>query len=1110
MRDLFSLTLILILEIMRSLLQSYNTFLFVAILAFSCNQTTKLSTKSASTTQLDLLDPEVTGIDFTNPIQENLYFNFINYSYIFNGGGVAAGDINNDGLIDLYFTANQTENKLYLNKGNFQFEDITKTAGVADKIGWSSGVTMVDINNDGWLDIYVSKSGSLNDDQLRANKLFVNQQNNTFKEEAREWGIDFTGYSTQAHFFDYDKDDDLDMFLVNHRADFERNDEVIPLDQVPIVKKYSNQLYRNEGSRFIMDTNAAGLETMTWGLSAAIGDFNEDGWDDIYVCNDFLQPDYMYINNQDGTFTNQFLEVFDHLSQHSMGSDYADINNDGLYDLVVLEMSPEDHQRSKQNMPSMSTKDFHKLVESGYHYQYMVNTLQVNNGNGYFSDHAAMSGIAKTDWSWAPLLADLDEDGYDDLVVTNGVLKDLANSDYRNKIMTRIASRVKMSLEEAQAMVPSTPLVNYVYRNNGDLTFEKKNKEWGFSETTFSNGASYADLDNDGDLDLVINNVNDVAHVYRNNSTNSSLSVQLKGSDTNKLGIGARVVVNTGQLKQEKTLHLTRGYLSSVSTRMHFGLGEAKNVESVKVYWPDHKVSSIANPDLSEILVVSYADAKDPNPTESTKSTLLQPENEVQMGLTFNHADPYFNDFGKQVLIPHQLSQLGPFMAAGDVNGDGLTDVYIGGAAGTSGELYIQSEEGFSASDGPWQQNQSAEEAAALFFDYDGDGDQDLYVMTGSYEFDNQSSLLSDNLYRNDGHGRFTSAKNVLPKIRTNGKTVKAADIDQDGDLDLFLGGRVLSGRYPLSPDSYLLENQGNKFVDITQKSAQDLRQCGMVTGAEFTDFDQDGDQDLIVVGEWSPIRLYENDNGVFTASEIPILAGSTGLWFSVKAKDIDGDGDDDYLVGNLGLNAKFKVGKGKEFHIYSDDFDKSGNYDIVLTNKYNGGLVPVRGLECSSEQIPGIKEEFKSFESFATASLFDIYGEQNLNQANHIQAHLLYSILLKNNGENGFEMIALPKAAQVAPIMDFEFVDIDNDEIEEILVVGNMYEAEVETVRYDTSKGVVLKYNNGAFSVLPASETGFFVKGNTRDIALLSTSKGRGLVVSRNNDKVKYFTLLD
>lgn len=1087
----------------------YSLILLSFFVLVSCESDRQLNTKKSTndSIQFTSLDASITGVDFSNTIKESLYFNFINYSYVYNGGGVSAGDINNDGLVDLYFTANQESNKLYLNQGNFKFKDITKDAGVEDKLGWTTGTTMIDINNDGYMDIYVCKSGSLTDHQLRENLLFINQGDNTFIEEARKWGLNDAGFGTQAYFFDYDLDDDLDMYLVNHRADFKNNTNTELSIQNKITKHFSDQLYRNDGGRFVNVTAKSGIANNAWGLSASIGDFNNDNWPDVFVANDFLQPDYLYINNQDGTFTDHALSQFGHISQNSMGSDWADINNDGYRDLMVLEMSPDDHVRGKSNMPSMSTANFEQIVGVGYHYQYMVNTLQLNRGNGYFSDVAQMAGVAKSDWSWAPLLADFDEDGWNDLYVTNGILKDLSNSDYRKKIKARISSGVKMTLDEAMGMIPSNRLINYFYQNTRDLHFNKKTKDWGISAPTFSNGSAYADLDNDGDLDLVVNNAVDPAHIYRNNSENNSILVRLNGPAANVDGIGAAVQIFHHGKKQIKDQYLSRGYLSSVSKRIHFGLGKDEKIDSIKVVWPDRNVSTLYQVELGQIIEVDYRN----NSIETAQVMEKVPLDLIglaQIGVRYRHKEQNFNDLKKQLLLPHKLSQQGPHISRADVNGDGLEDFFVGGAAGQSASLFMQTSNGFDAKTGQWQLHQACEDLQSLFFDYDLDGDQDLYVVSGSYEFKETDGRLLDRLYKNDGNGNFTWDKNALPSIKTNGLTVKTSDIDGDGDLDLFVGGRLISGQYPYSPQSYLLENVGGRFVNSTSKLASDIQKMGMVSDAEFSDYDQDGDEDLIVVGEWNAIQIFTNEGGNLNKLYTPDLENTTGLWFSIEKVDMDKDGDDDYFVGNLGLNTKFKIGNGKEFHVYADDFDQSGNVDIVLTNKYKEKLVPVRGLECSSQQIPALKEKFSSFQHFATSSLEEIYGSQDLKNAFHIQADLLYSIYLENLGNGAFKVHKLPYEAQVSPIMDFEFVDLDNDGTNEILSVGNLYEAEVETVRYDASTGVVMSYKNGEFHVLDDIKTGFFFNGNARNIELIKREGDQILLIANNDDDLKAFRI--
>lgn len=1076
----------------------------IGLALFSCSSPDVLNEKwSEGEKQFTLLSGQSTGIDFTNQIEESLYFNFINYPYVYNGGGVSAGDINNDGLMDLYFTANQTSNKLYLNLGNFKFKDITVSAGVEDKQGWTTGTTMIDINNDGYLDLYVSKSGSLKDHKLRENLLFVNQGDHTFLEQASEWGLNDAGFGTQGYFYDYDKDGDLDLYQVNHRADFENNNNLSPQIQNRIIDHFSDQLYKNENGRFSNVTKAAGVANNAWGLSAAIGDFNNDGWEDIYVCNDFLQPDYCYFNNGDGTFSNMVLSQFDHLSQNSMGSDFADINNDGWDDLIVLEMSPEDHIRSKSNMPSMSTENFNRIVKAGYHYQYMINTLQLNQGNGYFSDIGQLAGISKTDWSWAPVIADFNEDGWNDLIITNGIIKDLSNSDYREKIKNRIKSRVKMSLEEAISWIPSQRVANYAYENQRDLTFANKSKAWGLDQLSFSNGVAYADLDNDGDLDLVINNAVDPASIYRNNSVKKSITISLKGGPENLQGIGARVTVIANGSKHTKNQYLSRGYLSSVTDRLHFGLDTLDYVEQVKVEWPDKRISKVYDPDISRVVSIDYANSeKTTSPGNAVTASLrsLKPDD---LNIGFLHEDQEHNDFENQLLLPHKLSQVGPTLSAADVNGDGLEDIYIGGAAGQNGGLYLQTANGFELKNGPWSAHKDREDVQSIFFDFDNDKDEDLYIVSGSYEFAEGDDRLRDRLYRNTGNGNFELTQGVLPELALNGGIAQASDIDDDGDLDLFIGGRVVSGQYPVSPRSYLLENRNRKFVDVTRFLAPQLSKCGMVTDAVFSDFDSDGDQDLMVVGEWSPIQIFENREGKFEKTNVP---KTTGLWFGIEAIDIDKDGDEDYFVGNLGLNSKFSVSKGKEFHIYGKDFDQNGKLDIVLTSKYKESLVPVRGLECSREQLPSIKTKFSSFQSFANASLKDIYGEKDLSDAFHAQAQTLHSVFLKNEGDGTFNVIPLPNEAQSAPVMDFAFLDLDGNGFSEVIAVGNLYEAEVETVRYDASKGIIFSYVNDAFRVIPSGISGFFTKGNARSIEIIDFDNQSLILVSHNNDSLSAF----
>lgn len=1081
-----------------------NLFNYILILTFTMIGCDRKDSAPKSETLFSTISSELTGIHFKNIVKENLYFNFLNYTYIYNGGGVAAGDINNDGLIDLYFTSNQQSNKLYLNKGDFRFKDITNKANVRDGNGWTTGVTMVDINNDGYLDIYVSKSGSLNNDHLRRNKLYINQRDNTFEEQGRRYNLDDAGFATQAYFFDYDKDDDLDLYIVNHRPDFMNNVTVEVNGHQNPYPYSSDQLYRNDNGRFANVTQSAGVTNNAWGLSAAIGDFNNDTYPDVYICNDFLESDFLYINNQDGTFTNRILEKTGHISANSMGSDFADINNDLYPDLLVLDMTPEDHVRSKENMATMSTENFHTIVNMGHHHQYMANTLQLNNKNGQFSEIGQLAGIAKTDWSWAPLLADFDNDGFKDLFVTNGIARELNNQDFRTNIKRNIRSGIKMELDEAINMMPSEKLENYIYRNNGDLTFTNTIDTWGLSQKTYSNGTAYADLDNDGDLDLVVNNVDEEASIYRNNSTNNFVQIELTGGEINPSGIGAKVTVTTGFNSQYQEQYLSRGYQSSISPVMNFGLGSADKISRIKIEWPNGAISNYEDLAVNKKHSLHVNDAK----MNSKKSGLWNPyyteESPNQLGIDFTHMENSFDDFQNQVLLPHSQSHNGPFITAGDVNNDGLDDFFIGGAAKQSGVLYIQLIDGlFQFQNGPWENDKDQEDLGALLFDSDNDDDLDLYVVSGGSEFPVNSEQFQDRLYLNDGNGNFHKSAN-LPKIRSSGQVVRASDIDNDGDLDLFVGGRIIPDQYPYPPQSYILENSGGRFNNIISEAAPDLERIGMVTGADFMDYDSDGDDDLIVVGEWMPIQIFENNNGKFAKAAIPDLDSTNGLWFSVATHDIDQDGDIDFLAGNMGLNTKFKTTGGKEFHIYCDDFDFNGTYDIVLTSNYKGIQVPVRGRECATDQMPFIGEKFPTFTEFANAGLSDIFGDQNLNEAIHYQANTLASVFIENLGDGYFKITPLPNEAQISPIHDFHIRG--NNLKTEIIAVGNLYNTEVETIRQDASFGTVFNYTNNQFKVVPNETSGFVSKGDAKNLAKVKTNYGEFIFVTNNNDALNIF----
>ncbi len=1077
-----------------------HLFLIIIFICFlNCKNTNEKEDHPA--TLFTLIPAEKTKITFKNTIIETNSFNFLNYSYIYNGGGVAIGDINNDGLQDIYFSSNQQSNTLYLNKGDLEFEDITEKAKVSDSGGWTTGISMIDINTDGYLDIYVCKSGELRNPEARKNRLYINQQNGTFAEQAQQWNLADTGFSTQAYFLDYDKDGDLDIYLVNHRPDF-GNITLNPVIEKNIIQVASDQLYRNDGNIFTNISAEAGIQNKAWGLSASIGDFNGDTWPDVYVCNDFSQPDYLYINDRHGGFTDQIQQYMNHITLNSMGSDYADINNDGLLDLVVLDMSSEDHIRSKSNMPAMSTEQFENMVKAGYHYQYMYNMLHLNTGSSDFAEIGQLANIAKTDWSWAPLLADFDNNGFKDLFVTNGILKDLSNVDFRNNLQQKIAKKDPMTLEGVIDMMPSTKLKNYGFRNNGDLTFSNTSSDWGLTAPSFSNGAAYADLDNDGDLDLVVNNLENRAFVYQNNASNNYIQVSLKGPKNNPLAIGTEVRITTNSNTQAQKQYPNRGFQSSVSALLTFGIDQATSVDTLTVIWPDGKQELLKNIDANAQITLRHNNAKPVIFTKNTPETILKQIDLDTLGIHYVHQENSFNDYNRQLLLPYKLSQNGPFMDTADVNADGLDDFFIGGASGHPGMLYIQQKNGtfLKSNQTTWEKDKDHEDLQMLFFDFDNDKDQDLYVVSGGNAFDVNNSKYQDRLYKNDGKGNFARTNDILPKNLISGQQLATADIDNDGDLDLFAGGRHIPGKYPYPPKSSLLENVHGVFKDITIEKGSELTDLGMITDAVFTDYDNDDDPDLLIVGEWMPITLFENDKGTFSKKSIAEFKHTGGLWFSITKKDIDNDGDEDYFAGNIGLNTKYKADASHSFHIYCDDFDNSGTYDIVLGNTYNSNLVPVRGKECSSQQMPFLNKKFQTYEAFAQASIEEIYGKTALEKALHYKADILYSIFIENKGNGSFSIQKLPNEMQVAPIMGFEFLDIDNDGAEELFSVGNLYPVEVETIRFDASRGNVLNIDNGRFEIEPVTSTGFKTFGDTRAIKKMMTAKGPLLFITNNN----------
>jgi len=1040
-----------------------SLLLIVLLLYFNCAENSPTPYQDGKNTVFTSIPQSHSKINFQNIVKEDIDFNFLNYTYIYNGGGVAVGDINNDGLEDIYFTSNQNSNKLYINKGDFVFDDITERAGVEDDNGWTTGAVMVDINNDGWLDIYVCKSGSLKNRRARQNKLFINQKNNRFKEEALKYGLKDYGFSTQAYFLDYDKDGDLDMYLVNHSTDSNNKTIILsPQQQASLKTDSRDRLFKNDNGTYKDVSQSSGISNLrAWGLSASIGDFNNDSWPDIYVANDFLEPDFLYINNKNGTFTDEILIRFKHISANSMGSDFADINNDLLPDLLVLDMMAADRKRGKENMPTMSTAKFNRLVNQGYHHQYMSNMLQLNYGSGNFSEIGQFSEIAKTDWSWAPLIADFNNDGFNDIFITNGIDKDLSNQDFRHTMRGKnIDYTKKESLDDAINLIPSEKLSNYMFTNNTDYTFKDVSVDFGFDAKINSNGAAYADFDNDGDLDLVLNNQSDKASIYRNNTEANYIAIRLEGPEYNIKGIGGKVEVYANNTQQLKELYTSRGYQSSVSSNLNFGLGDSKVVDSIKVIWNDNKTQTLTNIEVNKRLVLSYAKAKKEAVVVTKEIALFDSISASSVGINYKHQSVNFNDYDLQLLLPQKQSTIDNALTVADLNNDGLDDVFIGNTMGFPAELYIQNSLGtfVKTNQELFEKDKAYNDNNALFFDADNDNDLDLYVASGNYSQKEGSLLLQDRLYINDGKGNFSKRK--LPKMLSVTKAIAASDIDNDGDQDLFVGGRIIPGKYPNAPISYVLENRKGNFINATSKRAKGIQSIGLVNDAQFSDYDNDGDNDLILAGEWMPITFFNNDKGIFTKVNLPTNT-KTGWFQTIKAIDYDADGDDDYFVGNLGKNNKFHPTEKIPLHIYANNFDTNSSYDIALSKASEGVLFPIRGKECSAQQTPFLNDKIKTFSEFANSNIIDVYGKENIESALHLEASSFSSYYIQNNGNGNFEFKTLPNDAQFGPTLDFEFLDLNKDGLVEVFGVGNIYDSEVETIRYDASQGYILTYKN-------------------------------------------------
>jgi len=1120
----------------------YSFFLLI-ILIVSCRKTNTLFQQISSSH---------TGIHFNNMIVENDSVNQLDIENVYNGGGVGIGDFNNDGLPDIFFTGNIVSCKLYLNKGNFKFQDITEEAKVSGEGKWCRGVAVIDINGDGLQDIYVSVTLKKRPEE-RKNLLYINQgldKNNIpfFKEAAAEYGLDDNSHTTQAYFFDYDNDGDLDVYLVVN----EINQKISPYLFRPVLKKGTNpstgRLFRNDWSDslkhpvFTDVSKEAGIQTEGYGHSAIITDINNDGWKDIFIGNDFLTNDLLFINNKDGTFTDHLSDYFKHTSANSMGNDIGDINNDGLADIVSLDMNPEDNYRKKMMLNPNSYQQYQNTERYGYSYQYVRNTLQLNQGPRIgqndslgilvFSEIGYYAGITATDWSWTPMLTDFDNDGFRDLIICNGFPKDITDHDFA---IFRAKAFLSSTKDQILMQVPEVKLHNYAYRNNADLTFSDVTEKWGLATPTFSNGAAYADLDNDGDLDLIMNNINDEASLYRNNSIelhkekSHYLQIQLKGTDKNNQGLGAWIDIyyDHGK-KQVWENNPFRGYLSTIEDIASFGLGEVSLIDSVVVKWQTGQMQVLHNVSANQRITVNIADAI--NTFSISKNvTVRNPlfsDVTHSLKVTYVQKETDFVDFNIQKLLPHKFSEYGPALAVGDIDGNGLDDFVCGGSANNSAQIFFQQADGSFIQKALLSVDKIAsklwDDTGILLFDADRDGDLDLYISSGGFENERNTSAYQDHFYINDGKGNFVENSESLPLNNGSKFCVRAADYDHDGDLDLFVAGRVDPWNYPKPVSSFIFRNDSEpgkiKFTDVTKEVAGDLLNIGLVCDAIFTDFNNDGWPDLILAGEWMPVTMLINEKGIFkNITALTGISDQTGWWNSISAGDFDNDGDIDYIIGNLGLNSFYRASEKYPVSIYASDFDNNGSYDafpsIYLPASQQDTSMkefPVHGRDDIVKQMIGMRSKFQNYKSYATATIDQLFSKDQLKKALVLRANNFNSMYCRNDGNNKFTLIPLPAQAQLSVINGMTVDDFDGDGNLDVLMNGNDWGTEVSVGRYDALNGLLLKGDGkGNFNAQSISESGIYIPGDGKALVKLRSINEHYLIAAgQNKGPVKIFKL--
>ncbi len=1069
------------------------------------------------------LKPSLTGIDFTNQVFETPKRNFSIYDYYYNGAGVAIGDINNDGLEDVFFSGNDAANGLFLNKGKMTFENISSKAGIQGK-KWAMGATMVDINNDGFLDIYVCNSGPIGKGKGLDNDLYINNGDNTFTESAAKYGLVDGARSVQAGFADFDKDGDLDMWLNNHclRSIGNTPQEFLSnLEQNTSAadkRKMQNMYFENVEGKFVEKSKEKGLDLFAFGLGLSIADFNDDGWLDVYTTNDYFIPDYYYINDQQGGFTQANKSLQDHTSFYSMGVDASDFNNDNLLDIAVVDMTPSDHVRNKVLMESMDVERFRYLSEEKkYTKQYMFNSFFLNRGQGKLSNIGHQLNMAQTDWSWSSLMADFDMDGYKDYFVTNGLLKDVKDND-RIRALNAMAKEKGRNLLPEEAFefykdsFPSNPLNNHLFRNIKGKQLVDVSKEWGIKTPTFSNGAAYADLDNDGDLDLVVNNLSQPASILENetNGKHNYIGISLVDKSAPSSVLHAKIMVHSGSQVQRYDYSFVRGYLSSMGQKLLIGLGDKTQIDKIEIEYLDGSVQTIHQVNLNKLNIIEK---------KATSGKLVSPSKprphflditDKVASFDFSHKENSFDDFAEEVLLPHKYSNLGPCIAVGDVNKDGYDDFYLGGSKDRAAKLIAQVGQNFSEIRNPvFETDKRFEDLGAHFFDFDGDGDLDLYVASGGGGEINNKALLQDRLYLNNGKGVFSAQKSVLPQISSSTSVIKSVDLNGDKKLDLIVGGRNTPGKYPLKAQSYVLMNRGSAFEDVTATFFAVDELPGMITGVEMGDFTGDDKLNLLFVSEWEAPALFEIKGNKFSKMEIPAFNKLKGWWMSLAAADFDKDGDLDFVIGNMGENNKFHPSEKKPLGVLAADFDKNGTHDVVLTKHYKNKVVPVRGKECSTEQMPFLEEKFSTYSSFANSSIQEILGQEKVQSADQYSVNTFSHYIVLNEGSANYTIKKLPFTAQIAPLKSMVCQDFNGDGHIDIFGAGNIIETEPETSPYDAGLGtLLLGKGNGDFTTNQSFEhSGVFCNGNVTDIELIKLgSNKRGVIVGNNDSAVQLF----